>query len=72
MFNILYKLWPWGRIKRLRAALDAVTDIGIYPKSVSGGKMPYDERTKYMEGWNAAQKESLRVVLTILKPGDLD
>lgn len=31
----------------------ALDDMGVYPKSVSGGDKPYKRRTKYMEGWNA-------------------
>lgn len=58
------------RISRLSAALDAATDIGIYPAQVIGGKKPYKKRTEYMEGWNDAQRASLKAVQEVLKPGD--
>lgn len=61
-----------GRIARLRKALHAATDIGIYPVKVVGGDAPYEQRTEFMEGWNAAASESMREAAGHLEPGDWD
>lgn len=68
--SVVRRWWPWSRIKRLRLALDAATDIGIYPKSVIGGDRPYEKRSDYMEGWNAAQLASLEAIIEQLEEGD--
>lgn len=35
-------------------AFDAANEnIGIYPQKVTGGQKPYEQRTDWMEGWNA-------------------
>lgn len=62
--------WPWARINRLRRALDAVTDTGIYPAAVIGGKNPYSERSPYQNGWNDCAIEAMKRMQGILKPGD--
>lgn len=68
--KIIKLYWPWSRIRRLRAALDAATDVGVYPQSVTGGDKPYEKRTDYMEGWNDAQKEALKTAIEVLEKGD--
>lgn len=35
----------------------ALNDMGLYPRSVKGGKNPYEKRTERMEGHNAAIME---------------
>lgn len=57
-------------IRRLRRALDAATDVGIYPRRIVGGDAPYDKRTEYMEGWNAASITSVKKVTKMLSDGD--
>lgn len=57
-------------ISRLRLALDAATDVGVYPAAVIGGDNPYDKRTEYMEGWNAATTEALHEACKWIKTGD--
>lgn len=47
--------------KNLKAAIDKVCDCGIYPQSIVG-KDGYEKRTEYMEGWNAAKKDTLVVL----------
>lgn len=61
------------RIKRLRKALDAATDVGIYPKTVTtegGAEADYAERTQFMVGWNAHATAALKEVIKVLQPGD--
>jgi len=70
--RVVRRHWPWCRIRRLRAALDAATNVGIYPKSVVGGNKPYEKRTEYMEGWNASQMKSIREAIKALEYGDWD
>lgn len=55
-------------IARLRAALDAATDIGVYPAAVVGA---YEQRSPYMQGWNDAVMEVVRTVERSLQHGDL-
>jgi LPS O-antigen subunit length determinant protein (WzzB/FepE family) len=57
-------------IGRLREALDAATNVGIYPKESIGGSKPYKERDDYMNGWNEYAMASLTVINNILHPGD--
>ena len=57
-------------VARLRLALDAATDVGVYPAAVIGGDNPYDKRTEYMEGWNAASMEALHEAHKWIKTGD--
>lgn len=71
LFRFVRRHWPWCRIRRLRAALDAATDVGIYPQSIVGGVDAYDKRTEYMEGWNDAKIECLREAVKALEPGDM-
>ena len=62
-----------AQIKRLRDALDAATDVGIYPQSVKGnpdGKGDYEERTEYMNGWNQHAKMALADAIIRLQRGD--
>lgn len=59
-----------GLIARLRRALDAATDVGVYPAAVIGGEKPYEKRTEYMEGWNDATRAALREAAACLHPGD--
>ena len=66
----IFYWWPWCRIKRLRAALDAATDVGVYSASVQGGDKPYEKRTDYMNGWNDCAMKSLQEAVTKLKKGD--
>lgn len=61
-----------ARTRRLRAALDAATDVGLYPHSVVGGDKPYEKRTEYMEGWNDSRMATLRAVVAVLESGDWD
>ena len=64
------KIFPWGRANRLEKALDEATDIGIYPKAVVGGPNPYEKRSDYQNGWNAALREVLKTITPYLKDGD--
>lgn len=56
--------------KRLQTAIDAMTDIGVYPAKVIGGDKPYDQRTEWMEGWNAALQEVVRVYAAAMSRGE--
>lgn len=42
-----------------------VDNIGIYPKSVKGGKNPYKKRTDFMEGHNKCAMQITKDVITI-------
>ena len=43
------------RIAVRSVLLEAADDsLGIYPQAVLGGDNPYEKRTEWMEGWNAA------------------
>lgn len=70
-----YVTKPDDRITRLRRALDAATDIGIYPQSIQtegGSEADYQERTMFMVGWNAHSQAALKEALKFLHPGDWD
>ena len=41
--------------------------LGIYPQSVVGGDNPYEKRTEWMEGWNAAVTANTRAMCEIEK-----
>jgi hypothetical protein len=64
-------------VERLRKALDAATDVGIYPESVTGRSLGpgvavsgYEKRTEFMKGWNAHSLAAVKEVAKILQPGD--
>ncbi len=54
------------RIKRLDYVIDQITDVGVYPRSVTKGGIT-TERTEWQDGWNAAITEVLRVYENALK-----
>lgn len=56
-----------AQILRLQRALDAATDVGIYPMAYEG---MYEKRTDYMNGWNAHATEALLQVTKVLQDGD--
>jgi len=33
---------------------DIMANMGVYPKALSGGEHPYEERSPYQNGWNDA------------------
>lgn len=47
-------------IERLAAIIDHITDVAVYPKSISGGSCAYEQRSEWQNGWNAATTEMLR------------
>ncbi len=48
-------------------------DLGIYPKSIHDPKGGgYEERTPYMEGWNAAVMECTKELIVIFKDLEID
>lgn len=44
-----------------------VGSMGIYPMSMKGGPKDYEQRTEFMEGWNAAVMEITRKYVDIAK-----
>lgn len=51
-----------------QAALGLVIDsMGIYPQSVKGSTKDYEQRTEFMDGWNAAVIEITRKYVDIAK-----
>lgn len=70
---LVMALWPWGRIRRLRLALDAATDAGIYPQAVRGHKdsaKNYEKRSEYQNGWNDCAMQAVKRMDGILKARD--
>ncbi len=70
MKTLFHRYWPWSIIRRLRKALAAATDIGIYPKAIVNGPHAYEVRTPYMEGWNAANAAVLAAITKELEESD--
>ena len=58
-----------AQILRLQRALDAATDVGIYPQAFTG---QYEQRTPYMEGWNAHAQAAMKAVVDALEKQDWD
>ena len=52
----------------LKKTINDIIDIdqGIYPKSVEGSKNDYEKRTPYMDGWNEAVIENMKMVCKVL------
>lgn len=52
----------------LKKTINDLIDIdqGIYPLSVQGGKNDYKKRTPYMNGWNDALIENMKMVCKVL------
>ena len=48
------------KIDALERVVDDITNIGIYPASVSGPN-GYEKRDDWKEGWNAAVCEMIRI-----------
>ena len=46
-----------GVVRKVEDDSDPIVNMDIYPKSVVGGKHPYEERNDYQNGWNAALME---------------
>jgi len=46
-------------------------DIGIYPKSVSGGSDPYEKRDDYKNAWNNAAIEYYNELVKVLRKYDI-
>jgi len=55
------------RSEKLSKVIDAITNIGVYPKEVIGGEAPYTERTEYMNGWNACATETVNEYVKLVK-----
>lgn len=54
-------------LKKVIEELVMDVDIGIYPKSISGGKNPYKERNDYQNGWNNASIEYYNELIKVLR-----
>ena len=46
-------------------------DIGMYPKSVTGGISPYEKRDTYKTAWNKAAIEYYNELVKVLKKYDI-
>lgn len=62
-------LFPWLEIRRLRNMIDHITDVGIYPAKVIGGPHPYETRSEWQNGWNAATKAMIERYAACAKLG---
>ena len=57
-------------IERLREAVDSAY-LDVYPAEWVGGDNPYDKRTEWMEGWNAAALAMAEEITKHLIYGDM-
>lgn len=49
--------------------IDHIMDVGVYPKSIVGGPIAYEQRSEWQEGWNAATTEMIRRYEESSRPG---
>lgn len=59
---------------RNRWWMNVITEVGVYPASVSGGgEFSYENRTDFMEGWNACVTQyGLELTKALREEGFLD
>jgi hypothetical protein len=58
-------------LKKLIEELIMEVDVGIYPKSVIGGKSPYEKRNDYQNGWNNSAIEYYNELVKVLRKYDI-
>lgn len=47
--------------------MQVIDELGIYPQSVTGGAGAYEQRTEFMDGWNAALMQATSLMVKKLR-----